>query len=91
MDHPPPPDVQAVYQELEQARLDRQHLEERLATLEAARFPPEDDPPVPPRPVEILEDFPVEKPTSFEGKRSELADFLTQLKVYFLAPTKVLY
>jgi len=38
--------------------------------------------PAPPAPVM---DFPIEKPPYFDGKRSELTDFITQLRVYFLA------
>jgi len=69
-------------------------LNARLAAAALAPPPPPPAPAAPPPPAPIPApvvpvDLPVEKPPYFDGKPSELTDFLTHLHVFFLTqPTK---
>jgi hypothetical protein len=82
--------VSGLTRELQQRDAQLQELQEvirRLQDREGAAQPP--PPPPPPHANPPTTDFPVKEPMVFDGKRSELTDFLTQIRVYFLAqPSK---
>ncbi len=82
-------DLQAVVagltRELQQRDAQLQEMREAIRRLQEREGPAQPPPPPVPPINQTAADFPVKEPMIFDGKRSELTDFLTQIRVYFLA------